>query len=168
MLWARKDWAFSELDDFTGLLRVRSSLTGAMYVKWLRPCICTVSLYYCITGGPVSLYLWLLLHSAPLCLLGSGQSAGWWKVHSSVVKSTKMYKKIQYTLNTYKQYSVHCTVTYITVTLYTYLKYSVYKYLQYSPQCTLCKDKFIYNHAHNIKPTHPTISSFCLGPSRKC
>ena len=30
------------------------------------------------------------------------------------------------------------------------------------------ENKFIYNYAHNIKPTQPNISSFCLGPCRKC
>ena len=29
-------------------------------------------------------------------------------------------------------------------------------------------NKFIYNYATNIEPTHPTISSFCLGPCKKC
>ena len=30
------------------------------------------------------------------------------------------------------------------------------------------ENKFIYNYAKNIEPTHPTISPFCLGPCRKC
>ena len=32
----------------------------------------------------------------------------------------------------------------------------------------LMLNKFIYNYANNIEPTHPTIFSFCLGPCRKC